>query len=117
MQQRDRTIDYIEISVTDLPAAKRFFGEVFGWSFTDYGPTYASFSPAEAGIDGGFEQVETLPPKGPVLVVLYAKDLEATQAKIESAGGTIVRPVFTFPGGRRFHFADPSGNEWAVWSE
>jgi predicted enzyme related to lactoylglutathione lyase/tetratricopeptide (TPR) repeat protein len=95
-------------------AARRFFGDVFGWSFTDYGPSFAA---ADAGIDGCFEQVETLPPKGPVLFVLHAADLEATQPKIESAGGTIVLPTFDFPGGRRFHFSDPSGSELAVWSE
>ena len=114
---QDLTIDYLEISVTDLAAAKQFYGDVFGWSFTDYGPTYASFGRNDAGIDGGFEQVDTLPPKGPVLVVLYAADLEATQAKIESAGGKIVLPTFDFPGGRRFHFSDPSGNELAMWSK
>ena len=117
MQQRERTINYHEISVSDLIAAKQFYGDVFGWSFTDYGPSYASFTSTEAGIDGGFEQVDSLPPKGQVLIVLYAKDLEATQAKIESAGGRIVREIFSFPGGQRFHFADPSGNELAVWSE
>ncbi len=117
MPHHDRTINYLEISVADLGEAKTFYSDVFGWSFTDYGPTYASFAAADAGIDGGLEQVETLPPKGPVLVVLYAVDLEATQAKIESAGGTITRPTFDFPGGRRFHFSDPSGNELAVWSE
>ncbi len=114
---QDQTIDYLEISVTDLAAAKRFYGEVFGWSFTDYGPTYASFARDAAGIDGGLEQVDTMPQKGAVLVVLYAADLAATQSKIEAAGGTIVLPTFDFPGGRRFHFADVSGNEMAVWSE
>ncbi|MEM7808970.1 MAG: VOC family protein [Planctomycetota bacterium] len=114
---RDNTINYLEISVADLAAAKAFYGEVFGWSFTDYGPTYASFTAAQAGIDGGLEQVDDLPDRGPVLIVLYASDLDATQRRIESAGGTIVRPTFSFPGGRRFHFADPSGNELAVWSE
>ena len=111
-------IDYVEFSVRDLPEAQRFFAAALGWSFTDYGPTYASFSSAEAGIDGGFEQVDAPPsPGGRVLVVLYASDLEATQAKIEAAGGRITKPTYAFPGGRRFHFSGPDGNEMAVWSE
>ena len=116
MPQRDRTIDYLEVSVPDVAAAKTFFGEAFGWTFTDYGPDYSSFASADAGLDGGFARADVAG-KGPFLPVLYAADLEATQARIESAGGTIVKPIFSFPGGRRFHFADPSGNEWAVWSE
>ena len=118
MPHRDRTINYLEISVGDLAAAKAFYGEAFGWTFTDYGPAYASFSSAEAGIDGGFEQVDSPPsPGGRVLVALYASDLEATHAKIEAAGGRITKPTFAFPGGRRFHFSGPDGNEMAVWSE
>ena len=118
---RDRTINYVELHVADLPAAKRFYGDAFGWGFTDYGPHYASFSASDAGLDGGLWQDtpdEPAPPRGGnVLVVLYAQDLEATQAKIESAGGRITKPTFDFPGGRRFHFVDPAGNELAAWSE
>ncbi len=117
MPQRDRTINYLEVTVPDLAAAKRFFGEVFGWTFTDYGPTYASFAAAEAGLDGGFEEGEVPPGRGPFLPVLYASDLEATQARISAGGGVVTQSIFSFPGGRRFHFADPGGNEWAVWSE
>ena len=121
MPHRDRTINYVELHVDDLAAAKRFYGDAFGWAFTDYGPTYASFSAEEAGLDGGFWQAapdEPAPPRGGnVLVVLYADDLDATQRRIESAGGRITRPTFPFPGGRRFHFADPAGNELAAWSE
>ncbi len=116
MPHRDRTINYVEFTVPDVAAAKAFYGGIFGWSFTDYGPDYTSFSSKEAGLDGGFTSGKATS-KGAVLIVLYASDLESTQQKIESAGGRIVKPIFSFPGGRRFHFADPSGNELAVWSE
>ena len=110
-------INYIEFPSTNIEATKRFFSTVFGWSFIDFGPAYASFE--NGGIDGGFYQSELAASteNGSVLVVLYSKDLEGTRAKIESQGGTIVKPIFSFPGGRRFHFKDPNGNEYAVWSE
>ena len=116
MPHRDRTINYVEITVPDLAAAKAFYGEAFGWNFADYGPDYASFSAEEAGVDGGLAKGEATG-DGPVLLVLYSSDLGATRRKIESAGGRITRPTFDFPGGRRFHFADPAGNGLAVWSE
>ena len=116
MSHRDRTINYVEITVPDVAAAKAFYGEAFGWNFADYGPDYASFSAEEAGVDGGLSNGEATG-GGPVLLVLYSSDLDATRRKIESAGGRITRPTFDFPGGRRFHFADPAGNELAAWSE
>ena len=117
----DATIDYVEFPATDLIKTKAFYEQVFGWVFTDYGPTYTAFSRDQAGRDGGFT---TDTPKvaagvregGGALIVLYADNLEATQQKIETAGGAIVQPIFDFPGGRRFHFTDPSGNELAVWA-
>ncbi|MCA9744539.1 MAG: VOC family protein [Deferribacteres bacterium] len=116
MPQHEK-INYLEIPATNIEATKEFFTAVFGWSFTDYGPTYSSF--ANAGIDGGFFQSElsASTQNGSALIVLYSKDLEQTQAKVERAGGSIVKPVFDFPGGHRFHFTDPSGNEFAVWSD
>ena len=110
-------INYVEFPATNIEATKEFFTTVFGWAFTDYGPTYTSFS--KAGLDGGFFQSELSAStrNGSALIVLYSKDLEKTQAKIEKAGGAIVKPIFSFPGGRRFHFTDPSGNEFAVWSD
>jgi hypothetical protein len=111
---RDRRIDYIEFPVTDVAAAKRFYGQAFGWTFEDYGPDYASFR--DGRLDGGFRKEAVVTTGGP-LVVLYARDLAAVEKAIGSAGGRIVRPTFSFPGGRRFHFTDPSGNELAVWSE
>jgi uncharacterized protein len=109
-----RRIDYIEFSVTDVAAAKRFYGEAFGWTFEDYGPEYASF--ADGRLSGGFQAATEVRTGGP-LVVIYATDLESQERRVKQAGGTVVRPIFSFPGGRRFHFTDPSGNELAVWSD
>jgi predicted enzyme related to lactoylglutathione lyase len=109
--REDGKIDYVEFPAGDLAAAKAFYGAAFGWTFTDYGPGYAAFN---EGLDGGF-QTEDAPQKP--LVILYARDLDAMEAKVRAAGGTISKPIFSFPGGRRFHFTDPSGNELAVWSE
>ena len=111
---KDKCIDYIEFAATDLIETKRFYEDVFGWKFTDYGPDYTSFSDGRLG--GGFYSVATNK-KGGTLVVIYSADLESIQAKIQSAGGIIVKEIFEFPGGRRFHFADPSRNELAVWSD
>lgn len=112
-------INYVELPAKNLDATKAFFRDVFGWSFTDYGTEYTAFAAAEAGLDGGFYQADfaASTQTGSALVVLYSSDLAKTQAKIEAAGGVIIKPVFAFPGGRRFHFADPNGNEYAVWSD
>jgi len=112
-------IDYVEFPATNLEATKRFFEQAFGWVFTDYGDAYTAFARAEAGLDGGFFQSDqrASASQGSVLIVLYSAALEETQAKVEAAGGTITTPTFSFPGGRRFHFACPSGNEYAVWAE
>lgn len=107
-------IDYVELPGGDLTPTKRFYEEAFGWRFIDYGPTYAAFD--GAGLDGGLQADKTDAPAKP-LVILYAADLDAMEASVKAAGGVIVRPTFSFPGGRRFHFRDPSGNELAVWSE
>ena len=110
-------INYVELPARDIKATKAFFLEVFGWSFVDYGPAYTAFS--NAGIDGGFFQSELSAStnNGSALIVFYSKDLEQTQSKIENSGGILIKPIFPFPGGRRFHFSDPSGNEYAVWSD
>ena len=112
--EKDRRIDYIELRVADLARTRAFYGAAFGWSFTDYGPTYLAFS--DGRLDGGFTTEGTPNPGGP-LVILYADDLAEQQSRIESAGGQISIPIFTFPGGRRFHFQDPDGYELAVWSD
>ena len=110
-------IDYVELPSRDLAATKRFFAQVFGWEFVDYGPGYVAFS--GAGLDGGFhasEQVASTD-SGSALVVFYSDALEDTLAKVVAAGGEVVKPVFDFPGGRRFHFVEPGGSEFAVWAE
>ncbi|MBI1852111.1 MAG: VOC family protein [Planctomycetes bacterium] len=112
--EQDRRIDYIEFPVTSVTEAKRFYGAVFDWKFQDWGPEYVSFE--DGRTNGGFRQEKSVSRGGP-LVVLYSLDLEALQKKVVEAGGKIVREPFSFPGGRRFHFTDPSGNELAVWSE
>ena len=106
-------IQYVEFLTRDIEAAKRFYTDAFGWAFTDYGPEYTAF--IGEYVDGGFTPGE--PMKGSVLVILYSNDLEATKANVEQAGGTIAKDIFSFPGGRRFHFTDPDGNELAVWSD
>jgi len=110
-------INYIEMPARDISATKKFFGDVFGWEFADYGPDYISFS--NEGVDGGFfkSDLTASTSTGSVLVVLYSAELENSQSKVEASGGTIIKPIFSFPGGRRFHFTDPNGNEYAVWSE
>lgn len=110
--ENDARIDYIEFRAPELDPIKAFYIEAFGWKFTDYGPDYTSF--ADGRLEGGFHVGEAT--TGGALVILYAVDLEAMQARVESAGGTVVEPIFSFPGGRRFHFADPAGNVLAVWS-
>jgi predicted enzyme related to lactoylglutathione lyase len=109
----DRQIDYIEFNVADIARAKAFYGNAFGWSFTDYGPTYCEF--ADGRLTGGLTTLGPVRPGGP-LVILYADDLVATQARLERLGAAIVKPIYSFPGGRRFHFRDPDGYELAVWS-
>lgn len=110
--REDGKIDYVEWPAGDLPRLKGFYEQAFGWTFTDYGPAYAAMS---EGMDGGFN-ADAADQTAKPLVVLYAHDLEAMEAKVRAAGGTITRPIFAFPSGRRFHFTDPSGNELAVWS-
>ena len=105
-------IDYNEIPVTDMAAAKAFYAQAFGWRFVDYGPTYAAFE--NAGLDGGLRLEEAAFPTG-CLIILKADDILAAEARVEAAGGRIVSRE-DFPGGRRFHFTDPGGNELAVWS-
>lgn len=110
-------INYIEYPAKDIGATKRFFETAFGWVFEDYGPDYAAFS--NQGLDGGFYRSDLVSDsvKGAALLVFYSQDLESTQRKVDQAGGVIRKAIFAFPGGRRFHFTEPSGNEFAVWSE
>lgn len=107
-------IDYLEFPATDIKKARTFYERVFGWEFTDYGPNYTSFK--DGRLEGGFTTQRELSEGGP-LAVIYAEDLESTQRAVKKAGGVISKPTFPFPGGKRFHFQDPSGVEMAVWSE
>ena len=116
MGQQANHIDYIEFKAKDLNAIKAFYTSVFDWQFTDYGPTYTSFAVEQSGIAGGFELTEHEIVNG-ALPVLYHHDLPSIQNSIEQAGGVITKAIFSFPGGSRFHFTDPSGNELAVWSD
>ncbi|MDF2115570.1 VOC family protein [Roseiarcaceae bacterium H3SJ34-1] len=109
----DRQIDNIEFNVSDIARSKAFYGAAFGWTFTDYGPVYCEFT--DGRLTGGFTMLGPVKTGGP-LVILYADDLAATQKRLEDAGAKIVKPVFAFPGGRRFHFTDPDGYELAVWT-
>ena len=114
MTDQHNRIDYIEFHATDIAATKEFYASVFGWKFTDYGPDYTSFE--DGRLTGGFEKADSISSGGP-LVVLFSSQLEKTQEAVKTKGGRISKPIFDFPGGHRFHFLDPNGNELAVWSE
>lgn len=104
----------IEFKANDLEKVKEFYYKSFDWIFTDYGPNYTAFS--ESGLEGGFEKTASKIRNG-VLVVLYHSNLDLIKHKIIKSGGEISKDVFSFPGGRRFHFIDPCGNELAVWCD
>ena len=110
--EQDGKLDYLEMRAAGgtLDSVKAFYRAAFGWTFTDYGPTYSAF---EEGLDGGFGTDAAATP----LPVLYSENLERSLEAVTEAGGKIVKPIFEFPGGRRFHFADPAGNELAVWGK
>jgi predicted enzyme related to lactoylglutathione lyase len=114
---RHHRIDYVEFTVTDLATAKAFYGAAFGWEFTDYGDAYVGIRGGPEGREaGGFALGDRRGGGGP-LVILYSDDIDTSARAVVAAGGTITREVFEFPGGRRFHAADPFGNELAVWTE
>lgn len=110
-------INYLELPARDLDAVQRFYQGAFGWSFTEYGPDYRAFN--DGAMDGGFYRapLTSTAASGAALVVLFAKNLEQALQAVIGSGGAIVKDIFPFPGGRRFHFADPNGNELAVWSD
>ena len=117
MQQQDQKIDYIEFPAADFDTIQAFYESAFNWQFTDYGPEYRAFT--DGKLDGGFRKanLSATTANGSALVILYAENLETTRDKVAASGGTIVEDIFSFPGGRRFQFADPNGNELAVWSD
>ena len=114
---QDQKIDYVEFPAADFDAIEKFYTDAFGWKFTDYGPEYRAFN--DGNLDGGFfrSPLKSTTALGSALVILYATDLEATRDKVVACGGEIAAEIFSFPGGRRFQFLDPSGNELAVWSD
>ena len=115
---RHHAIDYVELTVTDLEVAKRFYRQAFGWRFTDYGPEYAGIQSPQGGSVpevGGLRVGPAVGAGGP-LVLLYSTDLDGSVAAVQGAGGRVVHGPYAFPGGRRFHFTDPSGNELGVWA-
>ncbi|MDF2153001.1 VOC family protein [Vibrio sp. CAU 1672] len=116
-QHQHEKLDYVEFAACDLDATKRFFTKVFGWQFVDYGPEYTAFT--NQGLDGGFylSQQASQTQTGGALLVFYSADIHATLDKVQRHGGSITKAIFEFPGGCRFHFTEPSGNEFAVWSE
>lgn len=105
-------LDYVELPATDIAATSAFYERAFGWSMTQFAPTYSATTSGDTDI--GLQADESDRPMAP-LPVIQVKDLEAALAAVEGAGGQIVKPILPFPGGRRFHFRDPSGNELAVW--
>ena len=111
----ENRIDYIEIPSTDLKKTQAFFSALFGWSFEHWGDGYISFN--DGRLDGGFYLSESPAPTNGVLVVFYSDDLERDVRRVQELGATIAKEIFSFPGGRRFHFTDPVGNEYAIWSE
>ena len=117
MLHHHEKLDYVEFPSRNLEGTKQFFTQAFGWSFEDYGADYTSF--ADQGLNGGFFKSDSsaTTESGSALLVFYSKDLEGTLNKVTSMGGKIVRPIFSFPGGRRFHFTEPGGNEFGVWSD
>ncbi|GIU15516.1 VOC family protein [Shewanella sp. MBTL60-007] len=116
-QNQHHCINYLEIPVKEIDKTKVFFHQVFGWEFVDYGPDYTCF--VDVGITGGFfvSDKAFTTDSGCPLIVIYSTELEASQASVVRGGGEICKGIFSFPGGRRFHFLDPNGNEYAVWSE
>ena len=114
MSDNDNHINYVEFKAKDLEEIKEFYAKAFGWTFTDYGPTYTAF--LNSGLDGGFEKSDEDIING-ALIVLYHANLEQIKDAVIESRGKISKNIFSFPGGRRFHFIDPAGNELAVWSD
>ena len=111
----ENRIDYVEIPVIDLPKARAFLERMFGWQFQEWGDEYSSFE--DGRLNGGLRKADEHAPAPGVLLVFYSEDLERDVARVQELGGTISQEIFPFPGGRRFHFIDPVGTEFAIWSE
>lgn len=111
----ENQIDYIEIPVTNLASTRDFFSAMFGWEFQMWGDDYMSFN--DGRLSGGFRRAPEAASSNGVLLVFYSEDLERDLARVQQLGSTISEDIFAFPGGRRFHFMDPVGNEYAIWSD
>ena len=111
----ENRIDYVEIPVTDMKKARAFFEAMFGWEFQEWGDEYLSFNDGQ--LNGGFRLAHESAPATGVLLVFYSEDLERDVERVKDLGGKISQDIFSFPGGRRFHFVDPVGTEFAIWSE
>ena len=111
---KNNHINYVEFKAIDLESIKKFYSTCFGWQFIDYGPDYVSFT--KSGLEGGFEKTTEVISNG-ALIVLYHQNLRVIKENVIEAGGKISKDIFSFPGGQRFHFIDPAGNELAIWSE
>lgn len=112
--RKESQIDYVEIPVTDMGKAREFLGAMFGWEFQEWGPEYSSFN--DGRLDGGLRLAEESAPASGVLIVFYSEDLERDYQRVQDLGATISQEIFSFPGGRRFHFVDPVGTEFAIWT-
>ena len=114
---QDQKIDYVEFAAADFDTVQAFYEAAFGWTFTNFGPEYRAFS--DGRLEGGFRRADSrsTTATGGALVILYADNLESTRDRIVTNGGTLVEDIFSFPGGRRFQFADPHGNELGVWTD
>lgn len=113
----DQKINYVELPAANFDLAESFYSKAFGWSFTDYGAEYRAFT--DGNLDGGFfkSDLQSRTVNGAALIILFGSDLEKTRDHVITSGGQINREIYSFPGGRRFHFLDPNGNELAVWSD
>ena len=111
----ENRIDYVEIPVTDVPRARAFLEAMFGWTFREWGDDYLSFS--DGRLNGGVRKSDESAPAPGVLLVFYSANLERDIERVQELGGTISQQIFSFPGGRRFHFVDPVGTEFAIWSD
>ena len=107
--------DYVEIPAVDLQIAENFYAAAFGWRFAPYGPGYLGIITPDGRESGGISLVGSVE-RGSMQIVLFSRDLDASLASVLAAGGIISRQPFDFPGGVRFHFVDPSGNELGVWA-
>ena len=116
MNNIHHVIDYVELPAHDLPATRAFYEQAFDWQFTEYGPEYAGIRSHSGEGEGGGLDGTAGPDRRAPLVLLYSDDLDATVEAVKAAGGKVIREPYQFPGGRRFHFADPSGTELGVYT-